>query len=180
MVRIYTIGHSTRTIEEFLEALKSFGIRMLVDVRSYPGSRRLPHFNREERERTLAADDITCRHHPGLGGFRKEGLGPASPNTALRSEGFRNYADYMLTPEFDAALKELVRWAVEQPTAYMCAEKLFFRCHRQLISDALTAQGLEVVHIMDPGVSRPHQLSEMARVEKGAVTYPLPGEGQMF
>ena len=129
MARLFTIGHSTRTLNELIEALQAHGIQTLVDIRSFPMSRRLPHFNRESLEKSLPEAGIRYVWMKELGGRRRK-IRDDSPNVALRSPGFRNYADYMLTEDFQHAINELVRLAEHSRTAYMCAERLYFRCHR--------------------------------------------------
>lgn len=170
---IYTIGHSTRTLEALIEALKAHGVRTLVDIRTVPRSRHVPQFNREELGEALPAAGLTYLHMKELGGWRK-GSRPDSPNTGWRSPGFRAYADYMLTAEFEAALSELLALARQGRTAIMCAEAVPVRCHRSLVSDALAARGLRVRHIMDARKSQPHRMIPFARVEGGRVTYPPP------
>ncbi len=170
---IYTIGHSTRTLEELIDALKSHGIGALVDIRSVPRSRHVPQFNQDALAETLPAAGIEYRHIKALGGWRK-GSRPDSPNTGWRSPGFRAYADYMLTEDFEAALQELLSLARRTPAAYMCAEATPYRCHRSLVSDSLTARGLRVRHIMGPGKTQAHRLTPFARVSEGRVTYPPP------
>lgn len=169
---IFTIGHSTRTLEELVEALRAYGVRLLVDIRTAPSSRRMPHFNRDSLAETLPAAGIAYQHLKSLGGWRKSQLS-CSPNMAWRSPGFRAYADYMLTPEFESALTELLTLAQQRPTAIMCAEVVPYRCHRSLVSDALTVRGLKVRHIIDARRSEPHRLPPFARVSGGRVTYPL-------
>ncbi len=170
---VYTIGHSTRSLEGLIEALQAHGVRTLVDIRTAPSSRRVPQFNREVLAETLPAAGITYMHMKTLGGWRK-GSRPDSPNAGWRSAGFRAYADYMLTAEFEAALRELLDIAREGPTAIMCAEMAPRLCHRSLVSDTLTARGLKVCHIMDAGKSEQHRLTPFARAEGGRVTYPGP------
>jgi uncharacterized protein (DUF488 family) len=167
---IYTIGHSTRTIDEFIELLKQHGIEALVDIRSFPMSRRLPHFNRENLEKSLADAQIEYRWMKDLGGRRKRIL-EDSPNIALRNEAFRNYADYMLTPLFSYSIQELLKLASTKRTAYMCAEALYFRCHRMLVSDYLTAHSHEVRHIVDKNEPRLHTLMAEARMVEGHLLY---------
>lgn len=166
---IYTIGHGNRTHDELVEALRAHGITRLVDVRSFPGSRRNPQFRREELERNLLADGIAYVWMKDLGGRRPPR--PDSRHSAWRVEGFRAYADYMETPAFAAALDELVRLAHESPTAYMCAERLWWQCHRRLLSDALTVRGIEVLHIHDAQKSEQHGLTPFLRVENGRLLY---------
>jgi uncharacterized protein (DUF488 family) len=167
---LYTIGHSTRTFEELVSALKAHDIRTLVDIRAFPMSRRLPHFNREALERSLSERGIRYVWIKTLGGHRKP-IRRDSPHTALRNASFRNYADYTLTPEFECAVTELLELANLSPTAYMCAERVYFRCHRMIVSDWLVAHGHEVLHIDAEGPMRPHTLFAEARVIDGQVIY---------
>ncbi len=153
-----------------IDALKSHGIELLVDVRSVPRSRRVPQFNRETLPATLAGAGIEYLHLPALGGFRKPL--PDSPNGGWRNNSFRGYADYMQTAEFAAALDELIALGRGRPLAFMCAEALPFRCHRSLIADALAARGYCVCHIMGPRRAEEHKLTPFARVDGGRVTYP--------
>ncbi len=174
-MRLYTVGHSTRTLDELVEALRSFGIRLLVDIRTIPRSRHTPQFNREALARRLPRRGIGYRHVKALGGLRKPR--PDSRNTAWRNASFRGFADYMETPEFAAALSELRELARDTgPAAFMCAEAVPWRCHRSLVADALTAQGDTVLHIMGPGKAQPHALTPFGRVNRGRVSYP--GEAQ--
>jgi uncharacterized protein (DUF488 family) len=170
-LRIYTIGHSTRSADEFVGLLGEFEVERLVDIRQYPGSRRLPHFNREALESGLARAGIAYEWLGALGG-RRRAARPDSPNMALRHPAFRNYADYMLTPEFRAGIGQLIEWAREKPTSIMCAEAVYWRCHRRLVSDYLVGQGIEVQHIMGPGHLRPHALTSGAVIRGGNVIYP--------
>jgi uncharacterized protein (DUF488 family) len=163
LATFYTIGHSTRTLEELVAALKAHEIETLVDIRAFPMSRRLPHFNRESLEKTLAEAGIRYVWMKALGGYRKKIL-EESPNIALRNQSFRNYADYMLTPDFEKAMAELLTLAEHSRTAYMCAERVYFHCHRMLVSDWLVAQGHGVMHIDAEGPVKPHRLTPEARV----------------
>jgi uncharacterized protein (DUF488 family) len=167
---LYTIGHSTRSLDELIEALRSHSIQTLVDIRSFPTSRRLPHFNRESLEQVLPQAGIAYRWMKELGGRRKK-IRDDSPNVALCVGGFRNYADYMLTADFQAAVAELLRLAERSRTAYMCAERLYFRCHRMLVSDWLVAHGHEVLHIDGGGPVQPHKLMAEARLIGGQLLY---------
>ena len=167
---ILTAGHSTHPIEEFLAILKAHAVEHLVDVRTIPKSRRNPHFNRESLERTLPSEGIAYTHMPGLGGLRHPRKD--SINTAWRNAGFRGYADYMQTPEFDRNLRELIRMAAQSRTAIMCAEAVPWRCHRSLIGDALLARGIAVEDIMSESSRKPHEYTPFARVEGEVVTYP--------
>jgi uncharacterized protein (DUF488 family) len=170
-VTAYTIGHSSRSAADFIALLEENDIRGLVDVRRFPGSRQHPHFNRETLAATLAAAGIAYRHAPELGGRRR--MEPDSPNTAWRNSGFRGYADWMSSAEFAAALATLLDDIAARPTVYMCAEAVPWSCHRFLLSDAIVARGIDVLHIMGPGSLRPHALNENARIaEDGTVTYP--------
>jgi uncharacterized protein (DUF488 family) len=170
LARLYTIGHSTRTFEDLTDALNAHEIRALVDIRAFPMSRRLPHFNRESLEKSLPAAGIQYFWMKSLGGYRKKTLDD-SPNIGLRNTSFRNYADHMLTPEFENAMIELISLAQQWPTAYMCSEKVYFRCHRMLISDWLVTEGHEVQHIDVTGPTRPHKLTAEARVVDGRLIY---------
>lgn len=170
MATLYTIGHSTRSLDELIAALKAHEIQTLVDIRSFPVSRRLPHFNRESLETALPAADIRYVWMKALGGYRKK-IRDDSPHIALRSRSFRNYADYMLTPEFELAAQELVKLASESRTAYMCAERVWFHCHRMIVSDWLVAHGHMVLHIDDTGPVRPHKLTAEGRVVDGKLIY---------
>lgn len=143
---IWTIGHSTRSQEEFVNSLRSFGIRALVDVRRFPGSKKYPQFNVSELGKYLPAVGISYIVNSGLGGRREPK--PDSKNTAWRHKAFRGYADYTETGEFEAAVKELMDAALLQSTAYMCSEAVWWRCHRAIISDYLKERGWNVKHIM--------------------------------
>jgi uncharacterized protein (DUF488 family) len=170
--RIYTIGHSTRTLDELVSLLNEHGVTRLADVRRYPGSRRHPHFSRESLEQTLTINYV---HFEDLGGRRRPAKN--SRNTAWENEQFRGYADYMCTPEFRAAVDRLLD--TERATAVMCAEAVPWRCHRNLLSDDLVRRGIEVVHILGEGAAQRHQLSGMARIVGDCVTYP-PEQAAMF
>lgn len=167
--RIWTIGHSTQAIDEFAAALKSFDIRTIVDVRSFPGSRRYPHFNKERLKASLAGAGIDYLHFPGLGGRRR--AKPDSLNMAWRNETFRGYADYLETVEFREGIEDLLSVASAQRTTIMCAEAVWWRCHRSLISDYLKAKGIEVIHIMGIGKSEPHPFTTAARIVDGRLSY---------
>src|SRR5205814_359868 len=164
---VYTIGHSTRSFDELVKALRAHQIGLLVDIRAFPASRRLPHFNRESLEQTLPAAGIEYRWMRDLGGRRKRQRDD-SPNTALRNESFRNYADYMLTPQFQTAAGEVAAWGDEsRRVAIMCAERVYFHCHRMLVSDWLVANGHRVLHIDGTGPAREHQMMAEAQVRDG-------------
>lgn len=170
---MYTVGHSTRTLDEFLALLKEHGIEILVDVRRWPTSRRSPHFNRDSLEEALVEKGVRYVWlGESLGGYRREGLGEGSPNKAWRSRGFRNYADHALSEDFNRGVEELLRLAETGRTAYMCAEKHYWRCHRMIISDHLSARGRMVVHIIDKGRTRRHRLTPFTVFRDGVVTYP--------
>jgi uncharacterized protein (DUF488 family) len=167
---LYTIGHSTRTLDELIEALHAHSILTLADIRSFPMSRRLPHFNRESLEKTLPAAGVQYAWMKDLGGRRKT-IRDDSPNIALRNSSFRNYADYMLTEEFQRAAANLIEMAGMSRTAYMCAERVYFQCHRMLVSDWLVAHGHKVLHIDGTGPAKPHKLLAEARVIAGELIY---------
>ena len=150
--------------------LKAHGIQTLVDIRAFPVSRRLPHFNRESLEANLQSAGIRYVWMKELGGYRKKTL-EDSPNVALRNASFRNYADYMMTPEFKKAASELVSIAEHSRAAYMCAERVWFHCHRMLVSDWLVAHGHEVFHIDGEGVPKAHRLTKEAQLVDGQVIY---------
>ena len=168
---IYTIGHSTRPLADFLALLARSRVERLIDVRAFPGSRRHPQFNQEALARVLSEHGIEYMHRPALGGRRRPG--PDAPPTAWRNEGFRGYADYMRRPDFHSALDELIERARERTTVIMCSEAVPWRCHRTLISDALHARGVTVEHILDSGTSR-HALTSFAVIRNSEVTYPPP------
>jgi uncharacterized protein (DUF488 family) len=170
LANLYTIGHSTRTLDELIEALHAHSILTLADIRSFPMSRRLPHFNRESLEQTLPAAGMQYVWMKDLGGRRKT-IRDDSPNIALRNSSFRNYADYMLTEEFQRATANLIEMAERSRTAYMCAERVYFQCHRMLVSDWLTAHGHEVLHIDGTGPVKPHKMLAEARVIDGQLIY---------
>lgn len=165
---VYTIGHSTREIQALLALLERERIEQLFDVRTYPGSRRYPQFGRQALERSLLDGGIQYAHAPALGGRRTPK--PDSANVAWRNPGFRGYADYMETAEFRSALGGLIESAERVRTSIMCAEAVPWRCHRSLISDALVARGVEVLHILDSG-TQPHAVTSFARVVNGDVRY---------
>ena len=170
MAILYTIGHSTRPLDELIEALRAYKIRTLVDIRAFPMSRRLPQFNRESLEKSLPEAGIRYVWMKALGGYRKKML-DQSPNIAMRNDSFRNYADHMLTPEFERAVGELIALAERAPTAYMCAERVYFHCHRMLVSDWLVAHGHEVLHIDGRGPVKAHKLTAEARMIDGQLIY---------
>jgi uncharacterized protein (DUF488 family) len=167
---IFTIGHSTHPIDEFIRILGAHGVRRLVDVRTIPRSRHNPQFNREDLADSLQQAGIFYRHMPGLGGLRHAKRD--SINTGWRNASFRGFADHMQTPEFHENLEKLIGLASEAPTAIMCAEAVPWRCHRSLIADALVARGIGVQEILSATKAQPHALPPFARVEAAEVTYP--------
>jgi uncharacterized protein (DUF488 family) len=167
---IYTIGHSTRTAAAFVELLRIHQVGGVADVRTIPRSRRHPHFEREALSRILTAEGIEYRHIPELGGLRKPR--PDSANTAWRHPSFRGYADYMGSEAFADGIERLLEFARERPTAIMCAEAVWWQCHRRLLADALVVRGIPVSHILSGSPPEPHALSEFARVQGGSLTYP--------
>lgn len=166
---IWTIGHSTRSIEEFVGLLTENGIEVVADVRRYPGSRKFPHFNPESLANSLRAAGIAYDHFPSLGGRRKPR--PDSPYTIWRNEAFRGYADYMDTGEFQEALSRLMRLARDRRVATLCSEAVWWRCHRSMIADALKSRGWLVHHIMGPGKTPEHPYTAPARAA-GGLPYP--------
>lgn len=170
MAVLYTIGHSTRTFEELVDALRAHQIQTLVDIRAFPMSRRQPQFNRDSLEKSLPAAGMRYVWMKALGGYRKKIL-EESPNLALRNASFRHYADYMLTKDFEQAMAELIGLAESSATAYMCAERLYFRCHRMLVSDWLVAHEHEVRHIDGEGPLKPHMRTAEARMVDGRLIY---------
>jgi len=170
-VTVYTLGHSTRTADELIALLQRYGIGGVADVRRYPASRRHPHFAREALEESLPAAGVRYDWLPALGGRRP--TRPDSPHVAWREAGFRGYADHMETAEFAEGLSALLALAAERPTAIMCAEAVPWRCHRQLIADALVVRGLTVAHVIDDGAPRAHVLSRIARVEGDGIVYDV-------
>jgi uncharacterized protein (DUF488 family) len=186
-MRIWTIGHSTRTIDEFVSLLKENEINLLADVRAWPGSKRYPHFNKEALEESLSAQGIRYEHFPELGGKRKSK--PDSRNTAWRNASFRGYADYMETEPFQKGIERLLAltrndglgsrrnkhdgWEAVTPcpTSIMCAEAVWWRCHRSLVADYLKARGVEVLHILSANKVEPHPFTPAARIVNGELSY---------
>lgn len=162
MNAVFTIGHSTRASDEFTSLLREFGVALLVDVRRFPMSRRYPHFNKDELAGALAAAGIDYRHEEVLGGRRAPSRN--SPNDAWRNPQFRGYADHMDTSAYRVAITRIVETASRTVQAVMCAEAVPWRCHRNLLADALVARGVEVRHIIESGKSNPHQLNKDARI----------------
>jgi uncharacterized protein (DUF488 family) len=172
-IEVYTIGHSTRTLEELIGLLKAHSIQTVADVRTVPRSRRFPHFDKESLAAALEANGIRYLHMKDLGGWRR--ARKDSPNTGWRNASFRGYADYLLTADFAGALARLIALARSERVALMCAEAVPWRCHRSLIADALTVRGIEVRHITGPGAPDIHQLTPFASVDGVTITYPPAG-----
>jgi uncharacterized protein (DUF488 family) len=188
-MRIWTIGHSTRTIDEFISLLKANKINLLADVRAWPGSKRYPHFNKDSLAKSLSEQGIRYEHFPELGGKRKSK--PDSRNTAWRNASFRGYADYMETEQFQNGIERLLNiagqgaesWAVAEKRydgseavtpcaiAIMCAEAVWWRCHRSLIADCLKARGVEVLHVLGATKVDPHPYTPAARIVNGELSY---------
>ena len=166
---IWTIGHSTRSLEEFIELLNENQIQILVDVRHFPGSRRYPHFNREQLEDSMPARGIRYEHLLDLGGRRK--VRPDSHNTRWRNAAFRGYADYMETEPFCRGIDLLMEIARTGRTAIMCSEAVWWRCHRSMISDYLKSIGVSVIHILGPGKTEEHPYTSAARMVNGRLSY---------
>ena len=176
---VFTIGHSTRSFDELAELLREHGIERLVDVRRHPVSRRHPHFTKDVLARSLSECGFVYRHAPELGGRRKALA--ESPNSGWRDAGFRGYADYQQTPPFASAFEELVAEASAAPTAIMCAEAVPWRCHRQIIADALVARGIAVRHVLGPRQLREHTLNPRARQQAdGTLVYPATDQLELL
>jgi uncharacterized protein (DUF488 family) len=167
---IYTIGHSTKPQQELIDLLQLYKVRVLVDVRTIPRSRHNPQFNREELEKAIPAAKIEYFHYPQLGGLRRPIKN--SPNQGWKHSGFRGFADYMMTGEFERALQWLMETSKKKQSAIMCAEAVYWRCHRMLISDALTVQKIEVRHILNARRAELHKVTNFAKVDGVKVTYP--------
>jgi uncharacterized protein (DUF488 family) len=167
---IWTIGHSTRSLEEFLSLLDEYKIEAVADVRRFPGSRRYPHFAGEALAQTLPAHGIAYEWLPKLGGRRRPV--PGTPNIGWRNESFRGYADHLASAEFAQGLAQLLALAARARTALMCAETLWWRCHRSLIADVLRCRGIEVTHILDATHSTVHPYTSPARIIDGKLSYP--------
>jgi uncharacterized protein (DUF488 family) len=169
---LFTIGHSTRPIDDFIRLLKSHGVQRVVDVRTLPRSRFNPHFDISRLPALLRAADIHYTHLPGLGGLRRPHRD--SRNSGWRNKSFRGYADYMQSAAFDSSLQQCLELASVERVALMCAEAVPWRCHRSLIADALVARGIDALEIASEARVRPHKLTSFAHVEGTAVTYPAP------
>lgn len=166
---VYTIGHSTHPIDEFIRILNHFGIKILVDIRRFPGSRKYPQFNKDSLVLSLKQAGIGYRHIEQLGGRRKSH--PDSQNKSWRNESFRAYADYMEGDAFKDGIKELESYAYTQPTAFMCSEALWWRCHRSMVADYLKAKGWEVIHIMSGDKTEIHPYTSPARIINSELSY---------
>jgi uncharacterized protein (DUF488 family) len=180
MATVFTVGHGTRTSDELVEVLRAGDVARVVDVRRFPGSRRHPHFARDALEQWLPAAGVAYDWRgEELGGRRSRARGRPSRHPAWRNDGFRNYADYMDTPEFRDALGRLESEAGREAIAIMCAETLWWRCHRQLIADALMVRGVDVAHLIGPRESQPHRLHPSLRVEDGRPVYDVGETGTL-
>ncbi len=166
---IWTVGHSTRSAEEFNHILSVHEMAVLVDVRSFPGSRRYPHFNKEQLRQSLAVAGIRYQHSPALGGRRRPVAN--SKNLAWKNASFRAYADHLDSDEFQQGIKELLELALKERTAVMCAEALWWRCHRSLIADYLKSRGWEVLHIQSEKQAELHPYTSAARIVEGRLSY---------
>jgi uncharacterized protein (DUF488 family) len=169
MIRVLTIGHSTRSLDQFVELLEENKIEAVADVRSYPGSRKFAHFNAEALVLSLPGSGIDYIPFKQLGGRRK--VRPDSPHTVWRNEAFRGYADYMDTEDFKNGIDELLGLAAKKRTAIMCSEAVWWRCHRSMISDYLKANGVTVEHIMSPGKTELHPFTSAAKIVEGRLFY---------
>ena len=177
--QLFSIGHSNQPLDRFLALLVQHRIEALVDIRRFPGSRKYPHWNQKKLAASLQEAGIEYHWIETLGGRRRSKKGaPPSPNQGLRNESFRSYADYMLTEEFRQAAEKLLEIAAQKRTTMMCAEAVYWRCHRRLVSDFLLANEIMVQHIMRNGELQPHKLTKGAVIENGQVTYP--GERSLF
>ncbi len=169
-MRIYTVGHSTHPIDEFIDLLRAHGVKRVIDVRTVPKSRHNPQFWSDALAASLRAENLTYRHVKDLGGLRH--TNKDSINGAWRNASFRGYADYMQTPEFAAAIDDLMEHGKHSNAVIMCAEAVPWRCHRSMIGDALVVRGVEVLDIMSPTSAKPHTLTSFAHVDGTDITYP--------
>jgi uncharacterized protein (DUF488 family) len=176
LAALLSVGHGARPLEAFLDLVQGSGAETLVDIRSFPGSRRHPQFGQEALSAALADRGVAYEWIRPLGGFRK--ARPDSPHTALSAKGFRGYADHMQTDEFRDGLDRLIGMASEGRLTIMCAESLWWRCHRRMVSDALAVAGCAVEHLMEGGRVDPHRVSSSARVVEGALVYDVPAGQQ--
>jgi len=168
---IWTIGHSTHSLDTFTAMLKSFRIEIVADIRSFPGSRRVPQFDKEALEITLPQNNIRYIHIKNLGGRRK--VNPNSKNTSWRHPAFRGYADFMETEDFKEGIRKLEQIASKERTVYMCSEAVWWRCHRSMVSDYLKAHGWKVMHIMGVGKAQEHPYTQPARIVNGELSYEV-------
>jgi uncharacterized protein (DUF488 family) len=174
--QLFSIGHSNQLLDRFLSLLAQNRIKTLVDIRRFPGSRKYPHWNQDNLAASLQEAGIKYHWIEGLGGRRRSKKADSvSLNLGLRNESFRSYADYMLTEEFHQATEKLLEIASRKRTTMMCAEAVYWRCHRRLVSDFLLANNITVQHLFPNGEVRPHKLTEGGKVKQGNVTYPLSG-----
>jgi len=169
---VYTVGHSTRTIEDFIKLIQIYKIKVVVDVRTIAGSRHNPQYNEESLSNSLSKNNLSYLRMKGLGGLRH--TTKMSLNTAWKNSSFRGYADYMQTPEFTENIKQLITLAKEKQIVIMCAEAVPWRCHRSLIGDALVLRNIEVVDIISEKSSMPHKITSFAHIKKLTITYPHP------
>jgi uncharacterized protein (DUF488 family) len=174
---LFTIGHSTRSLDELVGLLREHDVTLLADVRTAPGSRRMPHFTKAALATALPVRGIEYAHLLELGGLRRPR--PDSPNAGWRNESFRGYADHMADVDFAAGVERLVGWSRDRDVAVMCAEAVPWRCHRSLIADALLVRGVGVTHVIGPARTQPATLTPFARVDDGRITYPGPVQGQL-
>ncbi|MDB6028543.1 MAG: Fe-S cluster assembly protein HesB [Verrucomicrobiales bacterium] len=177
MPQLWTIGHSILTIDAFINLLKAQEIQKLVDVRTLPGSKRHPQFNAENLSQSLHRSGIDYIHMKELGGLRKPR--PDSPNTIWRNASFRGYADYMMTTPFVDAIEKLLKIAAEKRTAIMCAEAVWWQCHRSMIADYLKARGVKVLHILGEKKIQEHPYTSAARIVDGLLTYSVENEPEL-
>jgi uncharacterized protein (DUF488 family) len=172
LLTLYTVGHSTRSFDDFVTLLTRHGVRAIADVRRFPKSRKYPHFNDDALAESLPAAGIQYAPAPALGGRRR--TSPDSVNTGWRNDSFRGYADYMQTPSFEEGIARLIQLATQAPTAIMCAEAVPWRCHRSLISDAMLVRGWVVLDVVSDSAPTPHKLTPFAQAEGTRITYPKP------
>ena len=172
-MKMFTIGHSTRPIDEFVALLKQHDIRQLIDIRTVPRSRHNPQYEQTALQKSLPKSGITYLYMKDLGGLRPKVK--ESANRGWHNESFRNYADYMQTKEFSSGIAELMKYAEKLPTAIMCAEAVPWRCHRSLVGDALVVRGVDVKDIMSETSTRPHTLTSFAKAQGTTITYPTDG-----
>jgi uncharacterized protein (DUF488 family) len=171
MALLYTVGHSTRSWEEFLACLEAYHVEGVVDIRRFPSSKRFPWFNREALEKKLREKGIEYVWLEVLGGYRKKGLGTLSPHKCLKGKGFQKYADHMTSQEFEHAMKKVFRLAGKKRIALLCAERFYWKCHRRLVADYVLANGFQVEHILERKQSQKHFLAREARIKNGKVYY---------